>query len=77
MLESDKSWQSREFFASPESEKASIPISADNKGWSGMLSETLDPATQKRGDFKQCVGHQITFLVDTAEHARQQGHELR
>jgi hypothetical protein len=42
-----------------------------------MLSETLDPATQKQGDFKQCVGHQTTFLVDIAEHARQQGHELR
>jgi isopenicillin N synthase-like dioxygenase len=55
------SCQSKEFFASPESEKASIPISADNKGWSGMFSETLDPATQKRGDFKQCVAHQCRF----------------
>ncbi|CCX30926.1 hypothetical protein FPQ18DRAFT_334912 [Pyronema domesticum] len=45
----------KEFFASPEDEKSTCPISADNKGWSGMHTETLDPATQKRGDFKQAM----------------------
>ena len=45
---------SRQFFASPLSEKEAVTIGDDNRGWSGMHSETLDPARQLRGDFKEC-----------------------
>ncbi|KAI5781435.1 hypothetical protein EDC01DRAFT_784347 [Geopyxis carbonaria] len=44
---------SQSFFALPDADKAACAITAANKGWSSVGSETLDPATQKRGDFKQ------------------------
>ncbi|EWC48206.1 hypothetical protein DRE_02310 [Drechslerella stenobrocha 248] len=44
---------SKAFFASPKSEKAKCAISENNRGWSSMLSETLDPDNQRRGDFKE------------------------
>ncbi|KAF3908388.1 hypothetical protein ABW21_db0200058 [Orbilia brochopaga] len=46
---------SKQFFASPRSEKAKCAISENNKGWSSMLSETLDPEHQSRGDFKEAL----------------------
>ncbi|KAH0602670.1 uncharacterized protein H6S33_008320 [Morchella sextelata] len=44
---------SKKFFSSPREEKEKCRISADNKGWSSMHSETLDPQNQRRGDFKE------------------------
>ncbi|KAI5302342.1 hypothetical protein KEM56_000775 [Ascosphaera pollenicola] len=44
---------SRRFFKeTPFAEKDRFRISGDNRGWSGMHSETLDPDNQERGDFK-------------------------
>ncbi|KAF2138868.1 uncharacterized protein K452DRAFT_300923 [Aplosporella prunicola CBS 121167] len=45
---------SRTFFESPYQVKAECPYVPDkNQGWVGMQRETLDPKTQKRGDFKE------------------------
>ncbi|RVD80715.1 uncharacterized protein DFL_008609 [Arthrobotrys flagrans] len=46
---------SKKFFASPRAEKEKCAISENNKGWSSMLSETLDPENQTRGDFKEAL----------------------
>ncbi|KAI1945160.1 hypothetical protein LOZ57_004458 [Ophidiomyces ophidiicola] len=46
---------SRKFFASPLEEKSEVEMQSDNKGWSGMHSETLDPEHQQRGDFKEVI----------------------
>ncbi|TLD14441.1 hypothetical protein PspLS_11161, partial [Pyricularia sp. CBS 133598] len=43
----------RKLFASPMEEKTSCPIQKDNRGYSGMHVETLDPANQRVGDFKE------------------------
>ncbi|PGH02285.1 hypothetical protein GX51_04725 [Blastomyces parvus] len=45
----------REFFASPYEEKAAVAIGTNNRGWSGMHAETLDPEHQQRGDFKEAM----------------------
>ncbi|EEH10045.1 conserved hypothetical protein [Histoplasma capsulatum G186AR] len=37
----------RDFFASPYEEKAAVAIGTNNKGWSGMHAETLDPEHQQ------------------------------
>ncbi|UKZ70547.1 uncharacterized protein TrAtP1_011527 [Trichoderma atroviride] len=37
----------------PVEEKHACTINTDNRGWSGMHSETLDPKNQKVGDFKE------------------------
>ncbi|KAK7530910.1 uncharacterized protein J3D65DRAFT_141898 [Phyllosticta citribraziliensis] len=45
---------SKTFFKSPDSVKAECPYqTSKNQGWVGMQRETLDPKTQKRGDFKE------------------------
>ncbi|OCK93267.1 Clavaminate synthase-like protein [Cenococcum geophilum 1.58] len=48
---------SRKFFSSPTEVKAECSIhsskSGKNRGWLPMHTETLDPANQKRGDFKE------------------------
>ncbi|CAG8952725.1 hypothetical protein HYFRA_00008969 [Hymenoscyphus fraxineus] len=46
---------SRKFFSSPEEEKAQCKIGENNRGWSGMHTETLDAKNQKRGDFKEAM----------------------
>ncbi|KAL1980153.1 hypothetical protein VTN96DRAFT_4584 [Rasamsonia emersonii] len=46
---------SKKFFASPREEKASCTIRTDNRGWSGMHTETLDPEHQRIGDFKEAM----------------------
>ncbi|KAI9371797.1 hypothetical protein BJX61DRAFT_10583 [Aspergillus egyptiacus] len=45
--------RSKEFFASPIEEKERCRIQSNNRGWSGMHSETLDPEHQRTGDFKE------------------------
>ncbi|KKZ68776.1 hypothetical protein EMCG_00989 [[Emmonsia] crescens] len=45
----------QEFFASPYEEKAAVTIGTNNRGWSGMHAETLDPEHQQRGDFKEAM----------------------
>ncbi|PWY84963.1 Clavaminate synthase-like protein [Aspergillus heteromorphus CBS 117.55] len=44
---------SKTFFASPVEEKEKCRIEPNNRGWSGMHSETLDPEHQRTGDFKE------------------------
>ncbi|EOD44336.1 putative oxidoreductase protein [Neofusicoccum parvum UCRNP2] len=45
---------SRAFFQSPREVKAECPYQkGKNQGWVGMHAETLDPKSQKRGDFKE------------------------
>ncbi|PWY95886.1 Clavaminate synthase-like protein [Aspergillus sclerotioniger CBS 115572] len=44
---------SKTFFASPVEEKAACRIESNNRGWSGMHTETLDPEHQRTGDFKE------------------------
>ena len=46
---------SRAFFALPESAKRTVLASndANNRGWTPLGEETLDPATQTRGDTKE------------------------
>ncbi|KAH1424286.1 hypothetical protein KXV70_008338 [Aspergillus fumigatus] len=46
---------SKAFFASPAEEKATCCISPNNRGWSGMHIETLDPEHQRTGDFKEAM----------------------
>ncbi|KAL4866336.1 hypothetical protein BDV12DRAFT_173055 [Aspergillus spectabilis] len=45
--------RSKSFFASPVEEKEPCRIQSNNRGWSGMHSETLDPEHQRTGDFKE------------------------
>ncbi|KAH8652405.1 hypothetical protein BX600DRAFT_472504 [Xylariales sp. PMI_506] len=44
---------SRALFSSPLGEKQSCKIQTNNRGWAGMQTETLDPKTQRVGDFKE------------------------
>ncbi|KAI0422067.1 hypothetical protein F5X98DRAFT_326696 [Xylaria grammica] len=44
---------SRTLFRSPLEEKQRCKIERNNQGWSGMHTETLDPETQRVGDFKE------------------------
>ncbi|RDL39798.1 Clavaminate synthase-like protein [Venustampulla echinocandica] len=46
---------SRTFFSSPADEKASCKITENNRGWSGMHTETLDAKNQRVGDFKEAM----------------------
>ncbi|OJJ50971.1 hypothetical protein ASPZODRAFT_126948 [Penicilliopsis zonata CBS 506.65] len=46
---------SKEFFASPYEEKEGCRITPNNRGWSGMHTETLDPEHQRTGDFKEAM----------------------
>lgn len=54
---------SRAFFALPESAKRTVLASndANNRGWTPLGEETLDPATQTRGDTKEgyYIGREI------------------
>ncbi|KAI1820625.1 2OG-Fe(II) oxygenase superfamily protein [Xylaria intraflava] len=40
-------------FQSPIEDKQRCKIGKNNRGWSGMHTETLDPKTQQTGDFKE------------------------
>ncbi|KAI1429541.1 2OG-Fe(II) oxygenase superfamily protein [Xylaria sp. FL1777] len=44
---------SRALFRSPVEDKERCKIEKNNQGWSGMHTETLDPKTQRVGDFKE------------------------
>ncbi|KAA8652565.1 hypothetical protein EYZ11_002373 [Aspergillus tanneri] len=44
---------SKDFFMSPVEEKSTCRIQSNNRGWSGMHVETLDPEHQRTGDFKE------------------------
>ncbi|KAI0381871.1 2OG-Fe(II) oxygenase superfamily protein [Hypomontagnella monticulosa] len=44
---------SRILFNSPLEDKQRCKIEKNNQGWSGMHTETLDPKTQRVGDFKE------------------------
>ncbi|OKL61469.1 hypothetical protein UA08_03493 [Talaromyces atroroseus] len=46
---------SKKFFALPKEEKEKCTIRTDNRGWSGMHSEILDPEHQRTGDFKEAL----------------------
>ena len=46
---------SEKFFALPLDEKKNYQITMENKGWTGMHNEILDPKNQKRGDFKEAM----------------------
>ncbi|GAM35800.1 hypothetical protein TCE0_017f04402 [Talaromyces pinophilus] len=46
---------SKKFFALPKEEKEKCRIRTDNRGWSGMHSEILDPEHQRTGDFKEAL----------------------
>ncbi|KAJ5893498.1 hypothetical protein N7495_005189 [Penicillium taxi] len=46
---------SKKFFASPAADKETCRISPNNRGWSGMHTETLDPEHQRTGDFKEAL----------------------
>ncbi|KAJ5107071.1 hypothetical protein N7456_003746 [Penicillium angulare] len=46
---------SKKFFASPATEKEVCRITPNNRGWSGMHTETLDPEHQRTGDFKEAL----------------------
>ncbi|KAJ5120672.1 Oxoglutarate/iron-dependent dioxygenase [Penicillium bovifimosum] len=46
---------SKKFFASPPEEKETCRIQPNNRGWSGMHTETLDPEHQRTGDFKEAM----------------------
>ncbi|KAJ6119684.1 hypothetical protein N7523_003964 [Penicillium sp. IBT 18751x] len=46
---------SKKFFASPAAEKETCRIKPNNRGWSGMHTETLDPEHQRTGDFKEAM----------------------
>ncbi|KAK4203917.1 hypothetical protein QBC40DRAFT_274140 [Triangularia verruculosa] len=43
----------RTIFKAPLSEKQACTIQKNNRGWSAMQYETLDPSTQRVGDFKE------------------------
>ncbi|KAI1074141.1 2OG-Fe(II) oxygenase superfamily protein [Whalleya microplaca] len=44
---------SRTLFKSPIEDKQRCTIEKNNQGWSGMHTETLDPKSQRMGDFKE------------------------
>ncbi|KND93665.1 hypothetical protein TOPH_01601 [Tolypocladium ophioglossoides CBS 100239] len=44
---------SKKLFDSPLEEKRKCSIQTNNRGWSGMHTETLDPKHQRVGDFKE------------------------
>ncbi|KAJ4306473.1 hypothetical protein N0V88_001276 [Collariella sp. IMI 366227] len=44
---------SKRLFDAPLSEKQACTIQQNNRGWSAMNYETLDPANQRVGDFKE------------------------
>ncbi|KAL2119585.1 hypothetical protein VTJ04DRAFT_6546 [Mycothermus thermophilus] len=44
---------SKKLFDAPLSEKQACAIQQNNRGWSGMNVEKLDPANQRVGDFKE------------------------
>lgn len=44
---------SKQFFALDEKEKESCRIGTNNRGWTGMHNEILDPKNQRKGDFKE------------------------
>ncbi|KAI1799371.1 Clavaminate synthase-like protein [Daldinia bambusicola] len=44
---------SRILFDSPVEDKQRCKIEKNNQGWTGMHTETLDPKTQRVGDFKE------------------------
>ncbi|KAJ3564469.1 hypothetical protein NPX13_g7835 [Xylaria arbuscula] len=44
---------SKTLFRSPLEDKQRCKIEKNNQGWSGMHTETLDPKTQRVGDFKE------------------------
>ncbi|KAJ4147940.1 hypothetical protein LMH87_002433 [Akanthomyces muscarius] len=44
---------SKKLFGAPVEEKVACAIQTNNRGWGGLHSETLDPRTQKVGDFKE------------------------
>ncbi|AEO56290.1 hypothetical protein MYCTH_2301039 [Thermothelomyces thermophilus ATCC 42464] len=44
---------SKKLFDAPLSEKQACTIQKNNRGWSAMNYETLDPANQRIGDFKE------------------------
>ncbi|KAI1477920.1 hypothetical protein K445DRAFT_314781 [Daldinia sp. EC12] len=44
---------SRTLFDSPLEDKQRCKIEKNNQGWTGMHTETLDPKTQRVGDFKE------------------------
>ncbi|KAI9640215.1 hypothetical protein NHQ30_011453 [Ciborinia camelliae] len=44
---------SRKFFSSPIEEKQTCKITENNRGWSGMHTESLDGKNQRVGDFKE------------------------
>lgn len=46
---------SKEFFALPLADKTACSIGVDNRGWTGMHGEILDPALQRIGDFKEAL----------------------
>ncbi|CAG8157991.1 unnamed protein product [Penicillium nalgiovense] len=46
---------SKKFFSSPAQEKETCRIQQNNRGWSGMHTETLDPENQRTGDFKEAM----------------------
>ncbi|KAH8769387.1 oxidoreductase-like protein [Hyaloscypha sp. PMI_1271] len=46
---------SKKFFSSPIEEKERCKIQENNRGWVGMHAETLDPKTQRMGDFKEAM----------------------
>ncbi|OJD27377.1 hypothetical protein ACJ73_01222 [Blastomyces percursus] len=55
----------REFFASPYEEKAAVAIGTNNRGWSGMHAETLDPEHQQiLTRFPQSRSHVLPYTLD-------------
>ena len=44
---------SEQVFSLPTDEKKEYQIDENNKGWTGMHNEILDPKNQKRGDWKE------------------------
>ncbi|KAK7967434.1 uncharacterized protein PG986_001711 [Apiospora aurea] len=59
---------SRALFASPIEEKQKCTIQKNNQGWSGMHTETLDPSSQRVGDYKEA----FNFGPFTPTHEAQQ-----
>lgn len=43
----------QQFFTAPESAKKPYQIGSNNRGWTGMHNEILDPKSQRKGDFKE------------------------
>ncbi|KAK2767002.1 hypothetical protein FQN54_006319 [Arachnomyces sp. PD_36] len=44
---------SKRFFSAPREEKETCAIGPNNRGWTDMHKETLDPSNQRTGDFKE------------------------